>query len=194
MSKSALIVIDPQVIYEDQSSPLAVKEFGQTLKKINKLISHFEKQSLPTIYVRHEHRATGVDLGRMFDFSGEAEEPNFTSGKEEVNYVDDLKLSEDAIHIVKTRYSCFAGTELECLLKTANVDTVVICGFMTNFCCESTAREAHDKDYFVDFILDATGCPDLSEDFDQDKIRQTVANTLEEGYARVINFGDYLRI
>ena len=30
---------------------------------------------------------------------------------------------------------------------------------MTNFCCESTARYAHDVDFHVDFISDATGTP-----------------------------------
>ena len=49
---------------------------------------------------------------------------------------------------------------------------------MTNVCCETTARAAHDKDYFVDFIADATGAPDLGPKFTREKIIEAVSATL----------------
>ncbi len=67
--------------------------------------------------------------------------------------------------MVKRRYSCFEGTELEAILRSVDASGVAVCGYMTNFCCESTARAAHDRDYFVDFIADATGAPDLGPKF-----------------------------
>lgn len=73
-----------------------------------------------------------------------------------------------------------------------NVDRVVVCGFMTNFCCDSTTRDAHDLDYFVDFIVDATGTPGTA-DLDQAKIRKVVTRLLAEGYAEVFSTKDYLK-
>jgi len=62
---------------------------------------------------------------------------------------------------------------------------------MTNFCCESTARDAHDRDYYVDFILDATGTPGL-EKLNQEQIKLTSAQTLSAGYANVLKAKKFL--
>jgi len=56
---------------------------------------------------------------------------------------------------------------------------------MTNFCCESTAREAHDRDYYVSFVPDATGCPELLG-LSQDEIRRLVSTFLEAGFATIV--------
>jgi nicotinamidase-related amidase len=63
---------------------------------------------------------------------------------------------------------------------------------MTNFCCETTARHAHDEDLYVDFIMDATGCPNLSEEIVQDKIKDIVAASLSNGFARVQTTDQFL--
>ena len=102
------------------------------------------------------------------------------------------QLVPDALHITKRRYSCFEGTELDAILRTAGADTVAICGYMTNFCCDSTARAAHDRDYFVDFIADATGAPALSDDFTEARIIDAVSTTLAAGFARVHPTASYL--
>ena len=65
--------------------------------------------------------------------------------------------------VVKRRYSAFLGTDLEAVLHTAGVRAVVICGLMTSFCCETTARDAHGRDYEVLFAADAVEGPDLAD-------------------------------
>jgi ureidoacrylate peracid hydrolase len=64
---------------------------------------------------------------------------------------------------------------------------------MTNFCCESTARDAHDRDYDVDFIIDATGTPDLGK-LNQEQIKLASAQTLFAGYANVLKTKEFLKI
>jgi nicotinamidase-related amidase len=121
----------------------------------------------------------------MFDFAGESEEPNFIEGTSEIEYDDRLYRPSGCLDLTKTRYSAFHGTGLQEVLGSAGISTLVVCGFMTNYCCEGTAREAHDRDYFVDFIMDATGCPDASDDVTQDAIKNIVGASLEGGIARV---------
>ncbi len=94
--------------------------------------------------------------------------------------------------MTKRRYSCFEGTELDAILRTLGVNTVAICGYMANFCCESTARAAHDRDYFVDFLSDATGAPALSEEFTEARIIAGVTATLAAGFARIQRTVPYL--
>lgn len=189
---TALIVIDAQKIYTDRKSELFSKDAASTVKNINFLIDAFTKRGQPILFVRHVHKLDGSDLGRMFDFAGEAEEFNFKEGSAEVEYDPKLKRHADAPEIVKNRYSAFVNTDLDKRLRKAEVDTVVICGFMTNFCCESTARDAHDRDYFVDFVADATGTPG-TEKLNQAKIRKVVSELLAAGYARVSTTKSYLR-
>ena len=164
----------------------------ETIKNINKLVKVFQEMKFPIVLIRHIHKINGSDLGRMFDFSGESTDDfDFKENSEEVEYDDNLIRPKDAIEIEKNRYSAFINTSLDEDLKKALVKNVVICGFMTNFCCESTARDAHDLDYFVDFILDATGTPG-TENLGQDEIRSVVGQLLEEGFARVMSTDEFL--
>ncbi len=190
--QAALLVIDVQNIYADPASPLCVPEFAASLANINALARDFASREQPVIYVRHVHRQDGRDAGRMFDFTGVAEPVSFVEGAPEADYEPGLELVPGALHMTKHRYSCFEGTELEAILRSLGVNTLVVCGYMTNFCCETTARAAHDKDYYVDFITDATGAPDLAADFRQDDIRRAVSATLAAGFARIFNTKTYL--
>lgn len=191
--KTALLVIDVQKVYTDSESELCCKQAITTVKRINSLIEKFQEENAPIYLIRHMHKTDGSDLGRMFDFTGEAEEDfNFKEGSEEVEYDDALVRPSNAVEIIKNRYSAFEGTKLEKMLEEKGVKRVVICGFMSNFCCESTARSAHDKDYYVDFIIDATGTPG-TENFDQTMVRKYVADCMEAGIACVTSTKDCLK-
>lgn len=191
--KRALIVIDVQKVYTDPDSELFCSDSKNTVKRINKLIKYFSEQGAPVIYVRHEHKTDGSDSGHLFDFNGEQEEIGFLKGTPEVDYDERLIIPEKPVEIVKTRYSCFPGTKLDRILRERGVESIAICGFMTNFCCESTARDALDRDYYIDFIVDATGTPG-TEEFDESKVRKVVAELLSAGFARVINTKNYLKL
>lgn len=188
--KNALLIIDVQKIYTVSESEMYCKDAQETVSKINKLIENNNDSEV--IYIRHIHKEDGSDLGRMYDYYEEGvDEFEFVEGTDEVEYDDNLKVLDNCKHIVKTRYSAFQGTDLELYLKGKGIDKVIICGFMTNFCCESTARDAHDKDYYVDFVIDATGTPG-TDNYDQDEIRKVVGELLDEGFARVMTVEDLL--
>ncbi len=181
----ALLVVDVQRVYTDKNSDLFCKRADETVDRINELINAFKRTGELIIYVRHVHRTDGSDLGRMFDYTGApATDFNFKDGSEEVTYDPRLVRIENAPEIVKNRYSAFAGTALHDLLQREKIDTVVVCGFMTNFCCDSTAREAHDRDYFVDLIIDATGTPG-TDHMGQVEIRKAVGECHAAGFSRV---------
>ncbi len=58
--------------------------------------------------------------------------------------------------IVKTSRNCFTTTNLDYLLRRADVLRLVISGIKTEQCCETTTRIASDLGYDVDFITEAT--------------------------------------
>lgn len=191
-TKTALLVIDAQNIYTDPNSALFCADSKATIQRINKLITLFKEKERPVIYIRHAHKTDGSDLGRLFDFTGTPEPDfNFKEGSDEVEFDKNLLQPKDSLVITKTRYSSFAGTNLDNELKKLGVNRVVICGFMTNFCCESTARSALDLDYYVDFISDATGTPG-TETINENEMRRVVGELLSAGFARVYETEAYI--
>jgi len=189
--KKALLVIDVQNIYTNRDSELFCRDSKKTTERINQIITGFESKKLPIIYVRHIHKEDGSDLGRMFDYSGEFEGFNFKENSIDVEFDSNLVQVENSYKIVKKRYSAFERTDLDQYLKKNNIERIVIVGFMTNFCCESTAREAHDKDYYVDFVIDATGTPG-TDNLDEKEIRKIVAELLKSGFATIYKTKDYI--
>ena len=48
------------------------------------------------------------------------------------------------------------GTDLELILRSRGVDTIIVTGIATNVCCETSAREAAVRDFRVLFASDGT--------------------------------------
>jgi nicotinamidase-related amidase len=188
----AILVIDVQKVYTDPASPLHCVGNADVIANINAIVSAAEASGDLVVHVRHIHRADGSDAGRMFDFSGEAGELGFVAGTDEVEDDPRLKIPPGALTISKQRYSSFVGTDLDGLLRERSIDRIVVTGFMTNFCCEATARHGHDLDFFVDFLVDATGCPDLSATATQEAIKAGTAATLSAGFARVMSTAEWV--
>jgi len=182
--KEALLVIDVQAIYTNVDSDLFVKNNSRVISNINKLIKKFRQDKKLVVFIKHEHKRDLSDLGRMFDFSGETDALQFIEGESETEFDGRLKIKKQDIVIAKTRYDAFEKTNLEQLLREQEIERVAICGFMTNFCCESTARTAHSKDFYVDFVADATGTPGTDILSPKQTIKATCA-TLSNGFAVV---------
>ena len=190
----ALLVIDVQAEYFDEGGPAYVEHARDIVGNVNRLIDVFRAEGLPIVFLKHMHRADGSDAGRMGDFSAPDEEDSFVEGTPRAELIPDLHVEPHDLVVVKRRYSSFLGTDLEALLRTAGTRAVVICGLMSSFCCETTARDAHGRDYEVLFAADAVEGPDL-EDADGRAVTHDVvlANTvtaLGAGFAEIVSTGD----
>ncbi|WP_298461606.1 cysteine hydrolase family protein [uncultured Cellulomonas sp.] len=56
--------------------------------------------------------------------------------------------------VVKHRYSAFAGTDLDLVLRTAGITSLLFTGVATNVCVESTLRDGLFLDYHVTLVED----------------------------------------
>jgi ureidoacrylate peracid hydrolase len=56
--------------------------------------------------------------------------------------------------IIKHSYSGFHETELDALLRSLGVDTLIYAGVQTNVCVESTLREGHSRGYYSVIVED----------------------------------------
>ena len=58
--------------------------------------------------------------------------------------------------VVKHRYSGFHNTNLELVLRSRGIQTVILTGVATNACVESTARDVYMHDHYLVFTSDGT--------------------------------------
>lgn len=58
--------------------------------------------------------------------------------------------------VIKHRYSAFRGTNLDLVLRSRGIQTVILTGVATNACVESTGRDVYMHDYYLVFVDDAT--------------------------------------
>jgi nicotinamidase-related amidase len=152
----ALLVIDIQAsTFINDSKERAIQNmsgFRDRMLESRKVIDCARATGIPVIFIQEIHRRDLVDFGRELD------------GQEDIHCLDDDPQTEVAIKelgfkqndylIQKRRYSAFFGTDLEILLKGLGVDTLLLCGGLTDVCVHYTFVDAHQHDYFCRVIED----------------------------------------
>jgi nicotinamidase-related amidase len=126
--KLALMIIDMQKeFYVGETKSQMDRAAGY----INYVLPKFEEKNLPIIYVQDLDEGEGV-----------------VPGTEGFEIIDSLKPKENSTIIHKTYGNSFNKTDVDRILKEADVDAVVMTGFCAEFCVLSTYRGAKDLDYF----------------------------------------------
>ena len=77
--------------------------------------------------------------------------------------VPDLAARPDELVVRKYRSSGFWGTNLDLLLRSNGIRTVVVSGCTTEGCVDSTARDAMFSDYYVVVAEDAVASDDRAQ-------------------------------
>jgi biuret amidohydrolase len=192
-ARTALLLIDAQNEYFDPACPLYTPNAATIKDNLIALRDAARSAGVRPIYVRHEHRADGADMGRMADFDTT---PVFIEGTPAAEIIAELRPGQDEIVVKKNRYSAFLNTELESILKTFAIDTVIVTGLMTQYCCVTTARHAHDLDYKVIFAANANTGPDMPDlgfgAIPHARMLEAVATSLAGGIADVVSTDEVL--
>lgn len=74
-----------------------------------------------------------------------------------------IDAERDWIIETKKRYDCFVGTDLEFLLRSHGINTLLLTGVNTNSCVLATAASANVKDYAVIVVEDCVDTMDPPE-------------------------------
>ncbi len=188
VNRTALLIIDAQKVYADPESPLCVSDFEGTVANINELATACRANTMPVFVIQHVYDSDERDVGRLGDFGIQG------LWKRDTEYADldpRLTVADSDIHFEKARFSSFANTLLESYLKPLNVDTVIVTGFMTQYCSVTAARHAHDLDYKVIFVSDANDGPSLPDTgfgaAPIEDIKRVIHTALSVGVAEVID-------
>jgi nicotinamidase-related amidase len=98
------------------------------------------------------------DPGKVYGIlKGVIDSNSFVKGTWGVEICDDLTPHEGDIVVEGKRgLDTFATTNLDFVLRSNDIETVVLGGFLTNCCVESTMRSAYEKGYDVITLTDCT--------------------------------------
>ncbi|HEX5810923.1 MAG TPA: cysteine hydrolase [Pseudonocardia sp.] len=88
----------------------------------------------------------------------------FVKGTWGAAIVDDLAPTESDIVIEGKRgLDTFASTNLDFILRSKGIETVILAGFLTNCCVESTMRSAYENGYRVITVTDCVAATSAEE-------------------------------
>lgn len=144
--KKALLVIDVQNEYFTGKLPVTYP--AGSLDNILRAINSAQLKDIPVIAVQHT--------------APQADSKTFRKGTAEWELHPRIARESFAHIIEKNLPGSFTGTDLEAWLRERGIDTVVISGYMTQMCCDTTARQALHLGFAVEFLSDATGTLQIS--------------------------------
>ena len=141
----ALLVIDVQREYFEGALPIRhpVGHLGSILE----VMDAARRVKMPTVVIRHHQP--------------DPESPIFRKGSDMWQLHAEVEARPRDILIDKQLPGSFTNTPLAEFLKQRGIDTVCIAGYMTQMCCDTTARQAFHRGYKVEFLRDATGTLDV---------------------------------
>lgn len=173
MSQRALLVIDVQNEYF-AGGALPVTDPPGTLPHILESMDAAAAAGVPVVVVRHT------------EAPGEGAFDQGTAGWQLRPEIAERPHD----HFVDKRLpGSFTGTDLEAFLRERNVDTVAVAGYMTQMCCDTTARQASHLGFTVEFLSDATGTLGTENEagkIDGATLHQAVLVTQQSGFSKVL--------
>jgi biuret amidohydrolase len=153
--RTALINVDMQNCFVE-GTPISAPEGPALLQRVNRLSAACRKAGVLVIHTSIVLRSDGSNAGVLSQFSPAVRDGILCKDSPTAALHRGLVVSEGDILLDKPRFGAFYGTDLELILRSRGIDTVIISGVATNVCCETTAREAAVRDLHVFFLSDGT--------------------------------------
>jgi len=168
LERAALLVMDFQVaILRD--SPLAPTEdaalalLDAAVDGAAAAVRGARARGVPVIHVRHAYRPGHVDAPPNLPLAQYMKRVGaLVDGDPGADFDERVRPAADELVITKRSISALAGTELDPLLRSRGIDTLILAGVVTHFVIEGTARHAADLGYRVVVLTDACASGDLA--------------------------------
>lgn len=144
-----LLVTDMQNYFLDSDSHAFIPSVKAIIPNINLLINLCFKLNIPIIFTQHINSKENAGI---MNFWWNA---MITEG-DPLSKINNKIYIPNSIIIKKHQYDSFYKTNLEQKIKQLNRSQLIICGIMTNLCCETTVRSAFVRGFEPYLPIDAT--------------------------------------
>ncbi|TXN06162.1 cysteine hydrolase [Methylobacterium sp. WL64] len=143
LKRAALVLIDIQNTYREGVMRLSGVEPAVAEAAI--LLKRARESGVPVFHIQHN-----AGPGSPYDIAAE------------IGQISQEVAPQDGEAVITKAFpSSFVGTDLEDRLKRAGVTDLILAGFMTHMCVNSTARSAFNLGFHPTVVASATATRDL---------------------------------
>lgn len=160
LDSSAVVIVDVQNDYCHKEGSLAKQNLDVSMVEgmmpsLKKMIYECRKLQIPIIFIQtiHEDCTDSETWTRRLKNKDQA---NVCRKGTWGSAFYELEPEEGDIIVNKHRYSAFIHTRLDSILRSMQINTLIMAGVSTNVCVESTARDGFMLDYNILFLSDCT--------------------------------------
>lgn len=176
----ALVVIDVQNEYFTGKLPITYP--AGSLGNITCAMDAASAQHVPVVLVQHS--------------APQQDSSTFRKGSREWELHRDVASRPYDFLVEKNLPGSFTNTPLEQWLRKRGVNTVVIAGYMTQMCCDTTARQAAHMGLDVEFLSDATGTLAFTNEagsVNAEELHRAILVTQQMRFSEVLPAADWIR-
>lgn len=185
-ASTCLLLIDVQTgvnVFEHWGGPTGRRNNPDAEDKMRALLSAFRNAGLPVAFTRHDSREAASPLKLHLETGAQ---------------IPGLETVEGDIVVIKDVNSGFVGTSLEIQLRRAGIQRLVVVGFFTNFCVETTVRMAGNLGFDTYLVEDACATtnrvgPD-GVDHDPEVVHQMSVASMHGEFCTAIEFEQALAL
>ena len=147
MDKTALLIIDAQQEYFAPIGKVVLPDGPKAVVRIADTLRWARESRVPVFHIVHESRRPGATT--------------FVPGSPALAIHDAVAPRAEEPIITKHLPGAFTDTPLEAELRRRGIERVIVSGFMTQMCCDTTSREAAHRGFKVTLLSDATAAMDV---------------------------------
>ncbi|AMB47028.1 MULTISPECIES: cysteine hydrolase family protein [Methylobacteriaceae] len=138
LSGSGLVMIDLQNTYRE--GVMRLEGVEPAIREAQALLERARAAGIPVFHVRHD-----AGPGSPYDLTAA------------IGQISDEVAPRDGEPVITKAYpSSFVGTDLQAQLEAAGIKDVILAGFMTHMCVNSTARSAFNLGFRPTVVASAT--------------------------------------
>jgi len=148
-------------MYDDSRPRLAA--LLQAARQSGALVIHIQNTALPN---RMSDSPAQIRFNMRMHENARRDGPPLrytVPGTRGAEFVEEFQPIEGELVVNKYRSSAFWGTNMEMLLRSNGIETVIIGGCTTEGCVESTARDAMFNDHYVVIASDCVASDDPAQ-------------------------------
>ncbi|MEL7228462.1 MAG: cysteine hydrolase family protein [Pseudomonadota bacterium] len=183
---TALLLIDVQKgvnVFDHWGGPTGRRNNPDAEDHMARLMAAFRQAGLPVMFTKHDSREDASPL-KLSLLTGAM--------------IDGFEPQPGDVVVTKDVNSAFIGTDMELRLREHGVNRLVIAGFFTNFCVETSTRMAGNMGY--DTYLAHQACATTNRigldgtDYDPDLVHAMSVASLHGEFCTALNTTDLLAL
>jgi nicotinamidase-related amidase len=167
---SALIIVDPQHDFCSERGAMAqrfgfdMKDIRAAVPRLNALIELCRERGIYVVWIREVFSDAKLHNNQKALWGGGKDIWLIAEGGKGVDWYEGMIAPADGEPVItKWQYDGFEDTDLHLVLQSRGIKTLLMTGFTTNVCVETTARHGYIKGYYIALVSDCAGAPTAAE-------------------------------